>query len=42
MKGEQVVNLYRLVGETQVGELIVASTKVETLMLWHRCLGYMS
>lgn len=41
MKGEQV-GLYRLVGETQVGEAVVSSAKVESPTVWHRRLGHTS
>ena len=41
-KGELLGNLYRLVGETLLGEAVVASTKSESPALWHKHLGHMS
>ncbi|GKV30830.1 hypothetical protein SLEP1_g39605 [Rubroshorea leprosula] len=35
-KGKLVGNLYRLVGETLVGEAAVASTKSESSFVWHK------
>ena len=41
-KGVQICDLYKLMGETQVEEAAVASSKMVSPTVWHRCLGHIS
>ena len=42
IKEVQIGSLYKLVGETQVGEATVAILKMVSPTVWHRRLGHMS
>lgn len=41
-RGELLGGLHRLIGDTMVGDALVANAVTEPVMTWHRCLGHIS
>ena len=42
LKGEQIVNLYKLTGNIIIGNASAATEKEDTIRFWHMRLGHMS